>query len=217
MVGYRVVSFIIGYCFGVILPGYILGKLSHVDLRTQGSGNIGTTNATRVLGVKKGLITLLFDVAKGLMAAGVVWLIFHTHADIAPEDLKLLLVYAAFGAVIGHDFPFYMGFKGGKGVATSLAFLAIVDVRAMLLAMVCFVGAILLTRYVSLGSILGAVAVLIYMFLGGGLRAYAREGLRIEYEVGAMVAVASAILLIRHKDNIKRLLAGEENKVGKRG
>ena len=123
MILYRVISFCIGYCFGLILLGYILGRLSDIDLRTKGSGNVGTTNVIRVLGARQGLLTLICDAGKGMAAAGVVWILFHMRPGVSPEEIKLLMIYAAFGAVIGHDFPFYMGFKGGKGVATSLSFL----------------------------------------------------------------------------------------------
>ncbi len=212
MITNKILSFLIGYAFGNILLGYILGKLSHVDLRKEGSGNVGTTNTTRILGVKKGLLTLVLDVGKGFLAAGTVWLFFHAREGISSEEIKLLMIYAAFGAVIGHDFPFYMGFKGGKGVATSLSFLAILDIRAMILAAVVFVTTLLVTHYVSLGSVLGDVAVIIYMVFFGGFKTFMSwEGSAV-YEVAVMLIIAASLLLIRHKDNIKRLLAGNENK-----
>ena len=212
MIAERLISFAIGYGCGLILLGYILGRLSHVDLRSEGSGNVGSTNTTRVLGAKKGLMTLICDVGKGFLATGIVWLLFHARADLTPEDVRLLMIYAAFGAVIGHDFPFYMGFRGGKGVATSLSFLTVADWRALLVAVFWFVLAFVFTRYVSLGSILGAVFVLVFEFVLGGIKIYAVEGARMEYEVGAMIAVAASILLFRHRENFMRLIKGEESR-----
>lgn len=203
----RLVSLGMGYCCGLILMGYILGKLFNRDLRRFGSGNVGTTNAARVLGKAGGLITMICDIGKGLLAAGAVYLIFR---NMYPDGIRLLMVYGAFGAVLGHDFPVYMGFKGGKGVATSIAFLGVVNPATVPAAVFVFLLAVMTTRYVSLGSILGALSAVILVFFGAGLKAYeADAGMLLEVKV--MVLIAATLVIVKHRENIIRLIRGTEN------
>ena len=103
-----------GYCFGLFQTGYIYGEKHGVDIRTQGSGNAGTTNTLRVLGWKAGLITFLGDLFKAIFAVLLIRFIFIGKY---PDAVKILELYAGFGAVLGHNFPFYLKFKGGKGIA----------------------------------------------------------------------------------------------------
>lgn len=116
----RIIAIVIGYIFGLFLSGYLLGKAKHKDITTMGSGNAGTTNTLRMFGWKAGLITLLGDILKTLLAIFVVWLLFHRSE---PEGVRLLELYAGFGTILGHNFPFYMCLrkgekkKGGKGIA----------------------------------------------------------------------------------------------------
>lgn len=202
---YRCLSLLIGYAFGQILLGYILGKLSNVDIRTKGSGNVGTTNTTRILGKKKGALTLVCDVGKGLIAAGVCYLLF------AQDGERLLAVYGAFGAVLGHDFPCYMGFKGGKGVATSLAFLGVVNPVVIPIALASFILVAVTTKYISLASIITDAVSVIILFFFGGLKEFSYNPI-VQNEVRVMVGIAATILVIRHRENIGRLLRGEESK-----
>ena len=117
----RVLCLLIGYIFGLFQTGYIYGKFKHIDIRNQGSGNAGTTNALRVLGWQAGLITFLGDAFKCIFAVIAVRLIFGgMHPELAP----LYAMYAGMGAVFGHNYPFYMKFKGGKGIATTAGLLA---------------------------------------------------------------------------------------------
>ena len=203
----RIICFLIGYCFGIILVGYLLGKMFNVDIRKQGSGNVGTTNTMRVLGFKMGLITLLFDVSKGWMAAGMAWFDYHV---MFPNDIRLLMVYAAFGAVIGHDFPIYMGFKGGKGVATGIAFFSVVAPMGVPLAVAVFIVTVLATRYVSLASILGTLVCMLelLLFASKDWLPYRRGQI---VEVVILTCIVSVIVMIKHRSNIKRLIAGQEN------
>ena len=117
----RIICLAIGYVFGLFQTGYIYGKLHNVDIRTMGSGNAGTTNGLRTMGFKAGAITFLGDAFKCIFAVLAVKLIFgEAHADILP----LLAMYAGMGAVLGHNFPFYLKFKGGKGIAATAGLLA---------------------------------------------------------------------------------------------
>ena len=114
MITARLIALGIGYAFGLCQTGYLYGKTKGIDIRKEGSGNAGTTNSLRVLGPKAGLITFLGDLFKAIFAVLLVKLLF---IDQYPSLLKVLELYAGFGAVLGHNFPFYLGFKGGKGIA----------------------------------------------------------------------------------------------------
>ena len=208
MLAARVVSLLIGYIFGMFVSGFFLGKSKHVDLREKGSGNVGTTNTARVLGLKYGAITLLCDCLKPVLASLVVWLIFgRAYAG----HIRLLILYASFGAVLGHDFPAFMKFKGGKGVATSVGLILLCFPQAFPICAVLFFSAVGITRYVSLGSILAAV--------GFGTQAIVMGYLGwLSYpagNVGEAVVIAeiiSVLVIILHRSNIARLKNGTENK-----
>ena len=208
MLAARVVSLLIGYIFGMFVSGFFLGKSKHVDLWEKGSGNVGTTNTARVLGLKYGAITLLCDCLKPVLASLVVWLIFgRAYAG----HIRLLILYASFGAVLGHDFPAFMKFKGGKGVATSVGLILLCFPQAFPICAVLFFSAVGITRYVSLGSILAAVgfgAQAIVMGYLGWLSYPAGN-------VGEAVVIAeiiSVLVIILHRSNIARLKNGTENK-----
>ena len=208
MLAARVVSLLIGYIFGMFVSGFFLGKSKHVDLREKGRGNVGTTNTARVLGLKYGAITLLCDCLKPVLASLVVWLIFgRAYAG----HIRLLILYASFGAVLGHDFPAFMKFKGGKGVATSVGLILLCFPQAFPICAVLFFSAVGITRYVSLGSILAAVgfgAQAIVMGYLGWLSYPAGN-------VGEAVVIAeiiSVLVIILHRSNIARLKNGTENK-----
>jgi glycerol-3-phosphate acyltransferase PlsY len=107
---------VIGYAFGMIQTAYFYGKMKGIDIRKHGSGNAGTTNTLRVLGPKAGFTVLFGDMLKCAIA---VWLVGWIFGSMYPEHMYLLKIYTAFGAILGHDFPFYMNFKGGKGIAAT--------------------------------------------------------------------------------------------------
>ena len=112
----RIICLVIGYAFGLFQTAFIYGKINGIDIREHGSGNAGTTNALRVLGTKAGLIVFAGDVIKTVLAIVIFGLIFK---DSHPEEVYLLKLYAATGAILGHNFPFYLNFKGGKGIAAT--------------------------------------------------------------------------------------------------
>ena len=147
----RMICLAIGYVFGLFQTGYIYGKLKHMDIREFGSGNAGTTNAMRVLGKKAGVITYIGDTFKAIFA---ILLISALYRDCSSEVLFLLKMYCGLGVVLGHNFPFYMGFKGGKGIAaTSGVIVGMGDIKLILLAFVTFTIVALVSKYVSLGSL----------------------------------------------------------------
>lgn len=152
----RLVCVAIGYVFGLFQTGYIYGELKGTDIRQHGSGNAGATNALRTLGWKAGLITLLGDCFKCVFAVLLVRALFAGRYP--DENMGVLLgMYAALGVILGHNFPFYLKFKGGKGIAATAGLYLSLDPVMTLAAVVLFGGAVGATRYVSLGSILVSI------------------------------------------------------------
>ena len=209
MLAARIISLVIGYICGTFVSGYFLGKSKDVDLREKGSGNVGTTNTLRVLGWKYGALTLLCDCVKPAVAALIVWLLFR---DRCGEGVRLLILYAAFGAVLGHDFPAFMRFKGGKGVASSIGLILLVFPQTFPICAVLFFAAVGFTRYVSLGSILAAIGFGVQAVVMGrlGLLSMPEEYLT---EATVIAVIVALLVLILHRGNISRLLNGTENKL----
>ncbi|MCI8269161.1 MAG: glycerol-3-phosphate 1-O-acyltransferase PlsY [Lachnospiraceae bacterium] len=205
----RILCLVIGYAFGLFQTGYLYSKAHQIDIRNYGSGNSGSTNILRVMGVKAGLIVFIGDTSKMILACLLTRYLFREQ----PGMIYVYLLYTGFGVILGHNFPFYMGFKGGKGIAASAGLLAATDWRVMLVCLVVFVAVVAVTRYVSLGSIL----VMILFFIG-----MVFFGLRGEYGIAdkalpefcAMAFAISIMGIWRHHTNIKRLLSGTENKLG---
>ena len=196
---------VIAYLLGSIPFGYILVRIFHgQDVRQSGSGNIGATNVARS-SPALGVVTLLLDAAKGSCAVWSALLIFDatTHGFI---DLRLqpMVALAALFAVIGHIFPVWLKFRGGKGVATGVGAFITVAPKAVLFAIVIFLALLAAFRYVSLGSIIAATSlpVLIYFL-------YVRTGWQ-TYAITAAAALAVALIIIKHRENILRLVAGTE-------
>lgn len=206
----RLVCVIIGYAFGLIQTGYIYGKIHNVDIRKQGSGNAGTTNALRTMGWKAGIVTLLGDCFKCVFAVVIVHLIYgKSHADILP----VLSMYAGMGAVLGHNYPFYLNFKGGKGIAaTAGLILSTTNVWMVLICLGAFLLIVGVTRYVSLGSLAVATIYMIEVIVYGHMGGYAvsQAGLYEMYVIAVLLMISA---FYKHKANIGRLLSGTENKL----
>lgn len=206
----RVICLVIGYCLGLFQTGYLYGKLHGKDIRKYGSGNSGSTNVLRVMGKKAGATVLVGDVMKSILACFLAWLIFHGKAEAG--FVRLLELYAGAGAVLGHNFPFYMNFKGGKGVACSGGLIiAMRDWRLFLICLAVFLGTVLFTRFVSLGSILGLTA---FFVVWTALCATGAVSLGVYTAESCVVVFLMAALGIwQHRTNIGRLLHGTENKL----
>lgn len=204
----RLLCLAIGYVCGLLQTSYIYGRMHGIDIRDYGSGNAGTTNALRTLGKKAGLITLLGDAFKCVAAVLIAWLLFR---DSHPEMLKLLELYAAAGTILGHNFPFYLKFRGGKGIAATAGLLASVDIRIGLAALAVFILAFLATHYVSLGSILVYIAFVAGLVVLGENHGYAMD-MGYVREMYAVAAALAVMAVYKHRANIGRLLSGTENK-----
>lgn len=205
----RVICLIAGYIFGLFQTGYFYGKLNNIDIRQHGSGNSGTTNALRVLGVKAGIIVFAGDFLKTVIVCCLVRLVFAGK----PEMVYLLMMYAGLGAVLGHNYPFYLHFKGGKGIAATAGLIVSMDWRTTLICLALFVGAVAITRFVSLGSLLVAAAMCITFCLFAFWGDY---GLGAGYlkEFYIVTLALAALAYWRHRANIVRLIQGRENKLG---
>ncbi len=197
-----VICLLIGYGFGCVSTGYLVGRKQHVDIRKYGSGNVGTTNALRTLGKKAAFITLLGDVFKCAFAVALVKLLIFKEVSY----VELLGLYTALGAVLGHNFPFYLHFKGGKGIAVLVGTIMTFDWRIFVVCLATFFLILAITRYVSLGSLLMELE-----FVAGV--AITRPG---DWHMLCLSAVFAVLAFYTHRGNIKRLLNGTENKIGKR-
>lgn len=206
----RVLCLLIGYVFGLFQTSYLYGKMHGIDIRETGSGNAGTTNALRTLGKRAGIITLLGDAFKCVLAVVVVHLLYRSSR---PEMLPLLSMYAGFGAVLGHNYPIQLGFKGGKGIAaTAGIILSTTNVWVILICLAAFIAIVATTRYVSVGSL---VIVTIYL-ISVIVRIYTGSYHTSPQYYWEMILIATLFLIsavLKHRENIKRLLNGTENKI----
>ena len=209
----RVICLLIGYVCGLFQTAYLYGKWKGIDIRQHGSGNSGTTNALRVMGMKAGAIVFLGDVAKVIVAMLAAHWILLGGAPLHQGPSLLWMLYAGFGAVLGHNYPFYLGFRGGKGIAVTAGVILMLDGRITLACLVAFVAVVLVTRYISLGSlVVVSLFFLLWVILGqtGGL------GLSPELlpESYGVVFLWAALAFWRHRSNLARLAKGTENKFG---
>ncbi len=204
----RVICLIIGYAFGLFQTAYFYGKLHGIDIREHGSGNAGTTNTLRVLGTRAGMIVLVVDIAKCILAVLVTTWIF---GGIYPDELYLLKMYTAAGAILGHDLPFYLHFKGGKGIAATGGLILSFHPYLIPVGVVLFFGAFFLTHYVSLGSLLVYAGFMIELVILGqkGVFGMSQPLLTEMYVIAGLLTVMA---YYKHRENIKRLLSGTERK-----
>lgn len=204
----RLICIVIGYICGLFQTSYIYGRANGIDIRNYGSGNAGTTNALRTLGAKAGAVTFLGDCFKCVIAVLIVRVIFgNSHRDI----IRLLGLYASAGAILGHNFPFYLKFKGGKGIACTAGLLVAFDWRLTLAALTVFLIVFFVTHYVSLGSMLVYVVFVTGLVIMGQTGQFDMEKARVTemYVVALLLAV---LAFYKHRANIVRLIHGNENK-----
>ncbi len=202
-----IVGIIISYLIGGIPFGYLIAVIKGIDIRTEGSGNIGATNVGRVLGKKYGLIIFILDMLKGFIVVFFIPALVSSAVNIPTTTDNLLVVLCGFCAVLGHAFPVYLKFKGGKAVATSFGvFIWLVPI-SIGIAFGVWLLTVIVTRYVSLGSMIGSLSlvgvIVIVVDSPFGDNIYL-----------TVMSVAVAILIIaRHTSNIQRIIAGTEKKV----
>jgi glycerol-3-phosphate acyltransferase PlsY len=200
MISNLIITLIIAYLLGSIPFSFLLGKIyKKVDLREHGSGNVGATNALRVLGWKTGVLAMLLDMFKGVAA-------IYIASSLLPEQV-LLLISAGFMVILGHIFTIFLHFKGGKGVATSAGVFAALLPIPFLFALLSFIITTALSRYVSLGSIVAALVLIItqafFTF---------RNGVQSPWYL-VLTLIVTFFIIMKHRANIKRLLNGTENRI----
>ena len=212
----RILCLVIGYMVGTILQtGYWYGKFNHIDIRNYGSGNAGTTNVMRTLGKKAGIITYFVDALKAVLAAVIVHFIFGKNSDYE----MLLFLYSGLGVVIGHNFPFYLKFKGGKGIAASsgvVLSLLLFQKNCWVLSvlgLLTFAGVTYISKYVSLGSLVFIGLFFVEMVIYGICGWLPLTGSSL-YEGLVITFIITALAFIRHHGNIQRLINGTERKIG---
>ena len=208
---YSIVA-LISYLLGSIPFGYLLVRVFRgKDIRQTGSGNIGATNVARSGAKGLGIATLVLDALKGALAVGLAALIAESKYNLCGDFVQhpcapasRLMSLAALCAVLGHVFPIWLHFKGGKGVATALGVFCVLFPKAILVALAIFILVVAITRYVSLGSILGAIAFPVAAYF-----MQAPDWISL-----LLASSVSLIIILKHHQNIRRLLAGSENRFG---
>lgn len=209
MIRAKIICLIIGYIFGLFQTAYFYGKAHGIDIRQHGSGNSGTTNALRVLGGKAGLVVFAGDCIKCILAVVCVRLIF---GEMAGDAIYLLCIYAGAGAILGHNYPFYMGFKGGKGIAATAGLITAFHPIFIAVCATLFLVTFFASHYVSLGSLVVYAGFMITMVVCGQNGVF---GAMTQVQLNELYAVAAFLTVLaywKHRQNIVRLIHGEENK-----
>jgi glycerol-3-phosphate acyltransferase PlsY len=206
------------YLLGSIPFGFLAAKAKGIDIRSVGSGNIGATNAMRVLGKPIGITVLLLDAAKGYGACALIppliwnWLaphysgFFQYFHDMPVENQMKFFLVAGISAVLGHNYTCWLKFKGGKGIATTAGVYLALAPLPLLIALAAFVLAVAVTRYVSVGSIAGAIALPAAVWIMFPKNIF----------LGIVTTALGALAIYKHKSNIQRLMIGTENRLGKK-
>ncbi len=210
---YALIFLVIGYVFGSFSTGYLVGRMSGHNIQSEGSGNTGTTNALRTMGAKGGALTFLGDLLKTFIPTLIVRFVFCHNMGFAPDMTYLMTLMIGLGVVIGHNFPFYLHFKGGKGIAVSAAVIIASSTNSKIgwimigIGLALFIVVVAITRYVSLGSLIVVWYFPIYVLL---------EYRASEYFLGLIIIafIFTVLAYIKHAGNIGRLLHGTERRLG---
>jgi glycerol-3-phosphate acyltransferase PlsY len=196
-----IILLISSYLLGAIPFGLVIGKLAGKDVRQEGSKNIGATNVSRLLGKKLGFVTLVCDCLKGYLPMMIAFRLLQDN----PHQ-ELIVSICGVMAVVGHMFPVYLGFKGGKGVATGLGVFLYLSPLAILISLGVFAGSVALSGFVSVGSLLASALMVLWLWLLGQ-----------SYIIIATAATVAALIWLKHHENIARILKGEEKSWKKKG
>ncbi|MBR5421906.1 MAG: glycerol-3-phosphate 1-O-acyltransferase PlsY [Lachnospiraceae bacterium] len=220
-VGIRAVCLLIGYIFGNFQTAWFIGKANGIDIREKGSGNAGTTNTLRVLGKKAGLYVFVGDLAKSITAVVLVYFLFRGKY---PELVYLLKLYCGLGVILGHNFPFWLGFKGGKGIAAMSGMILAFHWLYVPIDLLLFFGTFALTNYVSLSSLILTAGFFIQTVIMGELGLFMQFHLSshsmytaqippaVHYEMYVIAGIIAVMAFVRHRENIRKLSRGEERK-----
>lgn len=200
------VCVLIGYCFGCFSTAYFVGKIYGIDIRNEGSGNLGSTNALRTLGIKAGIMTFTGDILKAVVPICIFRMVYHGYGDF----VLVLAMWMGLGVVLGHNFPFWLHFKGGKGIAvTAAVILVTAQWQIIVVGLLIFVLIVGVTRYVSLGSLVAS------FFLLANVLIFHRDSPEFIH-LTAVSLVFVVLAFFQHRGNIVRLLNGTERKIGEK-
>lgn len=191
------VTIVIAYFVGTIPSGYLVARLRGVNIQQVGSGNIGATNVLRALGVLPAVIVVILDPLKGAVAT-----LLPLLLGLGPWAVAL----AGLAVVLGNTFNVLLRFKGGKGIATSIGVFLVIDPLVALMALTLGIFTILVSRYVSLGSLVGMVALPLFIIVRGA----------VVWPYLLLAVTVTSLAVYHHRDNIRRLLAGNERRIGER-
>lgn len=198
---FKLYSFLIGYLIGSVQFAYIYAKVfNNIDIREHGSGNAGMTNISRVIGSKAGIIVFVLDILKGLIAFNLCGYLFG-GSFFLKEGSVLFGIYGGLGAIIGHDFPFYLKFKGGKGVATTLGFLLFIN---PVIAIITYVSGFLVaffSKYISLAALTMNTIFVVLMII-----------FKMPLEAIILMVIVALLCYYQHRGNILRIIKKEERK-----
>lgn len=212
----RIICLVIGYIFGTFQTAVLYGRLKGVDIRKMGSGNAGTTNTLRVLGTKAGFIVLFGDMIKCILAIVITGAIFKNvlGQDLYAQYKWLLKIYTAAGCVLGHDFPVFLKFKGGKGIAVTSGYIIAMHWSFVIVGLLAFLIPFNITHFVSLGSLCLYSCFLIQLIVSGQMGILGMDlmsqGALIEMYI--IAAIMTALAFYQHRSNIKKLMSGNERK-----
>lgn len=199
------VAAVTGYLLGSVPTGYLVARARGVDIRQYGSGNIGATNVFRALGKPAGIFVLLVDAAKGALATAVLPVLLSRLAGGANASPEWLAIVAGVAAILGHNYTCWLGFKGGKGIATSAGVLLILIPAGLGLALATWLVVFLIWRYVSLASVVAAAMLPLLVWLTGA-----------SSTLVGLAVILGALAVYKHRANIQRLRAGTENRFSRR-
>ena len=214
---YAVIFLLVGYGFGSFSTGYVVGKMSGHNIQSEGSGNIGTTNALRTMGAKGGALTFAGDLLKAFIPTLLVRFVFCANMGYGPEMTYLMTMVIGLGVVIGHNFPFYLHFKGGKGIAVSAAVIVASSSNSTTgwimigIGLALFIIVVAITRYVSLGSLIVVWYFPVYVILQ-----YRGIGNPMFAGLLALALIFTLLAYVKHAGNIKRLINHTERKLGEK-
>jgi len=201
-----IVVAVAAYLLGSIPFGFLVAKAKGIDIRAVGSGNIGATNAMRVLGKPAGIAVLLLDVLKGYAAVSWLCVAILKMFNVTSADTETLRIIAGICVVLGHNYTCWLKFKGGKGIATTAGVYLALAPWALLVALGVFIVALLVSRIVSVASMSGAVALPVTVWIMTPQNIF----------LGIVTTALGALAIYKHKSNIQRLMAGTENRFGKK-
>lgn len=208
MINKIIISILIGYIFGLFQTSFFLSKIYKKDIRKSGSKNLGATNALRILGKKAGAITFFLDALKGFLACLLISIIFNNSL----ENIIAYQTYALLGSILGHCFPIYLKFKGGKGVSSFVGSMLFIQPLAAIFGLIVFVTVSKFSRQVSIGSLIMTFFFMTYLAISSAYGIEWTSYIAAQYTLIG-ITISYLVIVFRHKENILRIAKKQERKI----